>query len=143
MKTHCPYHNYYVSQAGSGSSVIYRGSVYQRGHGIGSFLGGIFRSIMPFLKTGAKTVGKVLLRSGAGFLGDLAEERPAKEAFNRRMKEAGGNLKRKAAGALNGMMSGSGSIKRRRTLKQKQTVAKRRTQTLSRVKKQRQSDIFD
>lgn len=139
MKAHCPYHNYYISQAGSGSSVIYRGSVYQKGHGIGSFLGGIFRSIMPFLKTGAKTVGKVLLRSGAGFLGDLAEEQSAKESFNKRVKEAGGELKRKAVGALNGM-TGSGRIKRRRTLKQKQIVAKRRA---SKKQQKHQSDIFD
>ncbi|XP_043476195.1 glutamic acid-rich protein-like [Leptopilina heterotoma] len=40
------YENYYTSQVGRGGvSQVYVGSAYQRGHGIGSFLGGLFRRV--------------------------------------------------------------------------------------------------
>lgn len=141
MKTHCPYHTYYLNQAGSGSSVIYRGAAYQRGHGIGSFLGGIFRSILPFLKSGAKTVGRELLRGSAGFLGDLSADQPARESLKKRVREVGSNLKRKATDTLS-EMTGSGNIKRGRISKNCHTRAKRRSLSIKTQKQSRDSDIF-
>ena len=44
----------------SGISRVFVGSPYQRGHGIGSFLGGLFRKILPFLNKGARAVEKKL-----------------------------------------------------------------------------------
>lgn len=104
----CPYQQYYANQAGSGIGAIYRGAPYQRGHGIGSFLGGIFRSILPLFKTGARAVGREALRTGSNILGDLMENRNAKDAFRGRMQEAGVNLKRKADEKINSLMEGSG-----------------------------------
>ena len=72
----CPYEKYYQQQAGSGIAAIYKGAPYQRGHGIGSFLGGLFRSILPLISTGAKVVGKEAMRAGVGLLNDVIEHHP-------------------------------------------------------------------
>lgn len=72
----CPYENYYSHQAGSGVGVIYKGSPYQRGHGIGSFLGGLFRSVLPLLSSGVRVVGKEALNAGVGLLSDMVQARP-------------------------------------------------------------------
>jgi hypothetical protein len=37
---------------------IYNGSVYQRGHGLGSFLKGLFCTVAPLFKSGVKTLGR-------------------------------------------------------------------------------------
>lgn len=139
----CPYQRYYAQQAGAGIGAIYRGAPYQRGHGIGSFLGGVFRSILPLFKAGARAVGHEALKTGSNFLGDLVENRPAKEAFQGRLKEAGQNLKRRADHKINSIMEGSG-YKRPRTLAINQLTSRRskkpsKTKTGSRVS---YSDIF-
>ena len=48
------YHEYYLNQAGRGYPV-YVGTRYQRGHGLGSIFGSLFKSAVPLLKRGAKT----------------------------------------------------------------------------------------
>lgn len=141
----CPYQQYYANQAGSGIGAIYRGAPYQRGHGIGSFLGGIFRSILPLFKTGARAVGKEALRTGSNFLGDLVENRSAKEAFRDRLQQAGVNLKRKADEKIDSLMVGSG-YKRQRKENLDHFIARavkkpiRKKKTSSKIK---HSDIFN
>lgn len=139
----CPYQQYYISQAGSGLGAIYRGAPYQRGHGIGSFLGGVFRSILPLFKTGAKAVGREALRTGSSFLGDLMENRPAKEAFRDRMQEAGKNLKRKADDKISSLMEGSG-YKRQRILNRNHLASRpvKKATKKKPTRKVKHSDIF-
>lgn len=110
----CPYEHYYSNQAGSGVGIIYRGVAHQRGHGIGSFLGGLFRSVFPLLTSGAKAVGKEALSAGVGVLSDMINQaRPIKESLKSHFKDASANLKRKADNKINSFMSGSGyKIKR-------------------------------
>ena len=55
------YQDYYLHQAGSGYPV-YAGSRVQKGHGLGSVFGGLFKAAMPLLKKGAKTLGREALR---------------------------------------------------------------------------------
>jgi hypothetical protein len=76
--------NYYLRQAGQGGDI---GPIYsvlpfiERRHGIGSFLGGLWRSIRSILWSGAKHFGKETLRSlgretlrtGGKILKDIAE----------------------------------------------------------------------
>lgn len=113
INTNCPYEHYYSRQAGSGIGVIYKGVPYQRGHGIGSFLGGLFRSILPLLSSGAKVIGKEALNAGVGLLSDMVGSRPMEESIKSRLKEASSNLKRKADSKIDGInMSGSGYIKK-------------------------------
>lgn len=122
MKT-CPYHDYYISQAGNG--VIYRGRIYQRGHGIGNLFKNIFSTIFPLIKSGLKTFGKETLKGTAHVLNDIiVEDSAPKESIKNRISEVGENLKNKAINKLHRMVGGSKSIKRKKTLKSSQ-IAKR------------------
>lgn len=119
-----PYLAYYKNQLGGGVSAVYRGSPYQRGHGIGSFLGGLFRTITPLLKSGAKAVGKEALRTGINVLSDVVGTNvPVKHVISNRMQEFTGSLKRKADNKLNNViMTGSGKKGVRRSYKKKKLI---------------------
>ena len=91
-----------------GISRVFVGSPYQRGHGIGSFLGGLFRKILPFLNRGARAVGKEALRAGINVIEDIENNKPLKEAIKCRLVESRGNLKRKAKEKISSLMRGSG-----------------------------------
>lgn len=108
-----PYLAYYRNQLGQGVSIVYRGASHQRGHGIGSFLGGLFRTISPLIKSGAKAIGKEVLRTGINVLSDVANTVPPNQAISSRMKEFTGNLKRKADMKLDRVMKGSGYKKKK------------------------------
>lgn len=126
MNINDPYLAYYRrQQTGGGVTTVYRGAPYQRGHGIGSFLGGLFRTVVPVLKSGASAVGREALRSGLGFLGDIAAgtERP-RRAANARLKEFTGTLKRKADEKLERILSGGGVKKKRVQRVTPQSLAK-------------------
>lgn len=113
----CPYEHYYSHQGGSGIGVIYKGAAFQRGHGIGSFLGGLFRSVLPLLSRGAKVIGKEVLGAGVGLLSDLVSARPMEDSIKSRLKEASSNLKRKVDEKIDRInMSGSGYITKRKRL---------------------------
>lgn len=100
-----------------GIGQIFIGAPHQRGHGgIGSFLAGIFRKVLPLLSRGAKVVGKEALRTGMNVISDITTQNtPIKESFRKRVKESGENLKRKAEEKFDKLMEGSG-YKRRRYL---------------------------
>ena len=51
------YEDYYTWQSGGEVPVFY-GARTQRGHGLGSILGGLFRRALPFLSSGAKILGQ-------------------------------------------------------------------------------------
>lgn len=113
----CPYEHYYSHQAGSGIGVIYKGAPYQRGHGIGSFLGGLFRYVLPLFSSGARVIGKEALNAGVGLLSDVISSRPMEDSIKSRLKEASANLKRKADDKIDRInMSGSGYITKRKRL---------------------------
>lgn len=104
-----PYTRYYLNQVGSGVGTVYRGVSYQKGHGIGSFLGGLFRTVLPILKSGARAVGKEAVRTGMNVLGDIASDstQPLKKVIRKRVIEAGGNLAEKAGRKIR-TMTGAG-----------------------------------
>src|SRR5436190_3950673 len=115
MNPNDPYLAYYRhQQLGHGVSSVYQGAAYQRGHGVGSFLGGRFRTISPLLKSGASAVGREVLRTGVGFLGDIAAGtvRPS-HAAGARFKEFTNTLKRKADSKMDRVLTGGGYKKRR------------------------------
>jgi hypothetical protein len=43
---------------------VYVGTRYQRGHGLGSIFGSLFKSAVLLLKRGAKTLGREALKTG-------------------------------------------------------------------------------
>lgn len=96
------YTDYYLRQAGSGFGAIYSGPLYQRGRGIGSFLSGLFRFVLPILKRGSVAAGKELFSAGAHFIDDINNKRPFKESLKERASEVITNLKRKATASMSG-----------------------------------------
>jgi len=91
---------YYVKQAQTGSGMnFYAGSSTQKGAGIGSFLGGLFRNIFPYLREGASAVGREALRAGSHILADAATGQvPLKNSVKQHFSEAGKNLVTKMRG---------------------------------------------
>lgn len=67
------YQNYYQTGGDlhSGVGRVYIGKTFQRGAGVGSFLGGVFRYVLPLLKRGALTVGREALNTGLNIATDI------------------------------------------------------------------------
>jgi len=104
--SHNPYVQYYVNQAGGGSSInFYRGYANQRGHGLGSILASLFRSIFPIFKKVAPIVGKQLVRRGLDVMGDVSKGEDVRTSLKRSLKEGGKNTLHQL-----GDMVGSGYI---------------------------------
>ena len=85
------YTDYYVQQAGRGYPV-YAGSRFQRGHGLGSVFGGLFKAAAPLLKKVAKAFGREALKTGLNIAGDVVQGKKLKQAAQSRVKAAGKNM---------------------------------------------------
>ncbi len=126
MNLNDPYLAYYrQQQAGRGVSSVFRGAAFQRGHGLGSFLAGMMRTVGPLIRSGAATLGKEALRTGVGFLGDVATgTSDPRAAANARLKRFTETLKRKADNKLERVLSGGGYKRRRIQRVTPQSLAK-------------------
>lgn len=122
-----PYEKYYARQAGGGIDNWYRGAAVQRGHGIGSFLGGLFRVALPFIKKGALSFGKEALNAGVNVLEDVENNVPFRQSFTTRLNNAQNNLQRKASDKLNSLLIGDGyKPKRKKKNTQSKRISRRR-----------------
>ena len=103
---------YYIRQGGRIDDEIgpvYVSSPYvQRGHGIGSFLAGLFRMVKPIAIRGARALGREALHAGAQILTDIDEKKTpdtrVKDIVAKRLAESAQRLlkgrgKRKRAAA--------------------------------------------
>jgi hypothetical protein len=100
MTQNNPYVNYYLNQQQGNGMSVFRGSPWQIGHGqVGFGLGGLFRSVaravMPLVKSGAKSLGKIGMKSGANFVGDVLAGKNVKEAAKARVQEAANKAKKR------------------------------------------------
>ena len=129
------YENYYVNQSGGYGIPVFQGSRVQRGHGIGSILGGLFRSAFPLIKRGLAKFGRHALKTGLEIANDMSEGAELKESAKRRVGEG---IKRFASQAGFNSQQGSGAIKRRKT--RRRAHNKKRKKKTSRTTKN--SDIF-
>lgn len=130
------YTEYYLNQAGSGFSNIYAGPSYQRGYGIGSFLGGLFRTVYPLLKKGSMALGSELLKTGASCLGDISHSENPQEVFKKRGKEVVNNLSRRAADHMFGSGYKNTATGRKRSQSSKTSPGgKRKKVTPKKIKK--------
>ena len=100
------YEDYYTKQSGRELPVFY-GSRTQRGNGIGSVLGGLFRRALPFLKNGAEILGKQALNVATAMI----DGKSFKESAKDRLKE---DIKAFASQRETIQQSGSGVRRRRR-----------------------------
>jgi hypothetical protein len=67
------YTRYYATQSGGVEiGPVYRASFWvQRGNGIGSSFRGLFRFVKHLLYSGAKAVGKEVLKTGSNIMNDI------------------------------------------------------------------------
>lgn len=108
------YTQYYLSQVGSGIGNIYSGPAYQKGYGIGSFLGGLFRAVFPLIKKGATALGSEVFKSGVGLFKDLPST-DGTTALKKHGKELVKNLSERAANQMFGGGYGYKSFTRNKT----------------------------
>lgn len=130
---------YYLRQAGRGGSRNGVGPIYssplflQRGNGLGSFLGGLFRFVKPILWSGAKDVGRETLRAlgretlrtGGKILTDIAENKSpdvrARDIVSRNVTDSTRKLITK--------LRGGGGRKRKRSTANTRKKSKKRKVT--------------
>ena len=110
------------------------GSPFQRGYVvIARFIDGLFRKALPFLKRGARAVGKEALRAGMNIIDDVSSHQITfKESLRSRIHESSNNLKRKAQKRIESLMKGS-VYKRQVSKRKNQSKTKRRKRLTSRV----------
>lgn len=124
------------SMYGEGISNVYVGADFQKGHGVGKFLGGLFSKALPLIRRGLQAVGKESLNTGLNMLSDVTRGVPMKNSFTNRVKESGNNLSRKMGAKFDDFMSGKGRVRRRRykrtkTAKKPQSTRRRRRRKAS------------
>jgi len=69
------YEEYYSRQNG-GEILVFAGRRFQRGHGLGSILGGFIRGlVLPFFKTNAKSMLKNAAKTGVEVASDVIDGR--------------------------------------------------------------------
>lgn len=120
------YLNYYSNQVGHGYAhpgiSTFKGSVYQRGDGLGSIFAALFRSLTPLLRSNlAKSVGRQILSSGVNLGSDVLSGQNFKSSLKRRAQETGINLLNDTAAQLRGQ-TGEGIKKKRKKYKRRQTA---------------------
>jgi hypothetical protein len=81
------YEDYYRRQTG-GEIPVFVGRRYQRGHGLGSILSGLFRRVVPFVKDNIRNVGRNLLKTGVNVVGDVLGGKKFKEAAKEHIPRA-------------------------------------------------------
>lgn len=125
--------DHYTSQAGKGLP-YYQGVSYQKGYGLGGMFRRLFRTALPYLIQGSKTVGKEALATGSRVAADVLSGQDFKAAAKTRTKESGKNLAKRAINKVQSMI-GTGKYKRKRKPGKKFISSKKR--------KLKGRDIFD
>ena len=117
-------------------SDVFYGAQFQRGHGLGSLLKGLFRWAAPFIKSGAKHIGKEAMRASSNVLGDVMKGVNIKEAAKSRYTEGARNLLEQGADRIEQQQYGEGyKRKPRKRTRHANTVSGR----AKRAKKSRSS----
>lgn len=113
------------------------------GYGLGGLFRSIARSIMPMAKSGAKSLGKIALKSGTNFLGDVLSGKNVKESAKARANEASSTVKRKVANKLQSLsQTGRGKRPKRSGKKRKATTPAVRNRQTKKRRTTQVKDIF-
>lgn len=128
------FENFYVNQAGNGIP-YYQGQPFQKGYGIGGWFKRLFRTALPFITKGAKSVGKEVLRTGTQIANDLLDGRNIKESAELRARETGRKLAKKAVKTADDMLGQGKKYKRKRKSGKRSITFK--------AKKVKRRDIFN
>uniref|UniRef100_A0ABD2VTJ8 N-acetyltransferase domain-containing protein n=1 Tax=Trichogramma kaykai TaxID=54128 RepID=A0ABD2VTJ8_9HYME len=128
---------YYNDQVGGGSGIrnVYVGAPRQRGRGVGAWLGGLFRTIVPYVRGGAKALAKEAAKTGVHILGDVSRgDISFNDSVRMRSRESGRKLAKKASEKLSEIMRGRGykmKRKSKRSQSKKNRPAARKTRNKS------------
>lgn len=106
------YVDYYLDQAGFGDGTIFQGHRIQRGYGLGSIFGKLFRFAMPLLKRGAKHAGQALAKTGVNIASDALQGGDIRESSKTHFTNMGKTLASDAAGFLQSQ-AGKGNKRKR------------------------------
>ena len=93
------WNDYYMEQAGGGDYNTFKGSLYQRGYGMGGMFMRFFRWIGPLLKKAAIPLLKGAA-TAAGIAKDVTRGKPLHESLKDNADAAIDNLKSKDENAL-------------------------------------------
>ena len=126
------YEEYYSRQNG-GEIPVFVGRRFQRGHGLGSILGGFVRRlVLPFFQTNAKSMLKNAAKTGVEVVGDVVDGRSFVDSVKKRVPTG---IKR----GVEDIVFQSAPVKKRRGT----TTAKTTTTTKRRPRRRRRyRDIF-
>jgi hypothetical protein len=131
------YVKYYQAQS-QGLGISPKFSRTQKGMGIGSFLGNLFRRIAPYLFSGARAVGGELLDTGVNLLKDRINNKDIKQSLDTHLGNAGKNLATKASSSVKSML-GMGYKRKRTTARAQSRPVKRRKKTPNKIAKRKSS----
>lgn len=125
-----------------GTMNVFRGRRLQKGHGIGGVLRGLFRSAMPLIKKGVKSLGKVALETGVQVANDVMAGEKLKSSLKKRSKQAGRTLINRATNVI-GQQGGGRKRKNKQTRKRKQSKKRLSRKNISAATTSRRApDIF-
>ena len=88
------YEKYSLDQVDHGQ--YFSGAVFQRGYGLGNIFASLEKAILPLVKSGAKAIGKQVLKSGIAFASDVLARKNVKQAAIQCTKQAGSTLLQQA-----------------------------------------------
>ena len=130
----------FYQQKGNG----FDGMPYQRGYGLGSVLGGLFRSVLPMAKSALKSVGKEALRTGVGIASDVLSGQDLKTAAETRAKHAGRVLLDKAQEKLEQQQNRQGMKRKRKQTGRGlgQRPGAKKAKLIRTLSERKQADIF-
>lgn len=153
--------SYYLrqSQRGAGNLPAFHGVRVQRGYGIGSFLKGLFRTAVPLVKEGARSIGRTALATGMNIANDVLSGQDFKSSAKARALETRNKLKSRTIDAVKSMIDpqkGKGikrravsktsipsQIKRRKTPPKSAKASCHKTKKKNKKKKKRESAVRD
>ena len=122
----------------------YQGTQFQRGNGLGSFFGRLFRAILPVAKSvgksALKSVAKQAVNFGSNVIGDLSDGQPINQSLKKRSLQATQNLLKEADQKLN--QSGQGLGKRKVVSKTVSVVPKKKRRVAKKKQPAKKKDIF-
>ena len=134
-----PYEDYYLQQAGSGLPA-FAGSSFQRGHGVGNLLKGLWRYATPLLKkagkqalkTGVSVVASGIMNPTSGKKNNAPRRRKSKSVTPRSTKTPTPRTRKAYLARMNfkpfsplNSQTGSGSVRRRKRKPVKRSGKKR------------------
>jgi len=90
--------DYYTNQSGHGMPVFV-GARYQRGHGLGSILSGLFRRIiLPFFRANGRTIASKAIKTGLEVADDVVQGKSLKQSAKRRIPKGIKKLQKRQTG---------------------------------------------